>query len=122
MTIERTRGNTPRGRSQSSSYRDLTWTVATASDESLDLAGQTLQALGYLEENLIELGSDKTKIISAYVFIADINEKPVMDEVWNDWIGDNPENWPQRACLGVDLGGNWLIEITVTALRNELRV
>ena len=119
MLIERTRGDSPAGRSQSSSYKDLTWSVATASDESLDLTGQTAQALETLEQNLKELGSDKTKIISAYVFIADINDKPIMDKVWNEWIGDNPEHWPQRACLGVDLGGNWLIEITVTALRNE---
>lgn len=118
MFIERIRGNSPSGRSQSSSYKDLTWTVATAWDESLDLTGQTSQALETLEKSLIELGSDKTKIVSAYVFIADINDKPVMDEVWKDWIGDDPENWPKRACLGVDLGGNWLIEITVTAVRS----
>jgi enamine deaminase RidA (YjgF/YER057c/UK114 family) len=68
---------------------------------------------------LAELGSDKSRIISANVFIANIHDKPVRDEVWNEWIGSNPENWPQRACLGVDLGGNWLIEITVTALRDE---
>lgn len=115
--IERIRGNAPPGRSQSSSYDDLVWTVVTASDESLDLAGQTLQALDSLEKNLVELGSDKSKIISAYVFIADISDKPIMDKVWGNWIGDNPENWPQRACLGVDLGGHWLIEITVTAVR-----
>ena len=42
-----------------------------------------------------------------------------MDSVWNTWIGNNPENWPQRACLGVNLEGNYLIEITVVALRDE---
>lgn len=31
-------------------------------------------------------------------------------------LGDNPKHWPQRACLGVDLEGDTLIEITVTAL------
>jgi len=115
--IERLRGDSPPGRNQASSYKDFVWTVATATDESLDLVGQTSQALGTLERNLAELGSDKTKIVSAYVFIANINDKPIMDEVWSDWIGINPEHWPQRACLGVDLGGHWLIEITVTAVR-----
>ena len=104
-------------RSQSTGYKDLVWTVAAASDESLDLAGQTLQTLDILQANLIELGSDKTRIMSALVFIADIDDKPVMDEVWRDWIGTNPEHWPQRACVGVELGGNWLIEVTVTAVR-----
>lgn len=116
--IERMSGDSPYGRSQSSAYKDLVWTVSTASDEELDLSGQTTQALATLERNLIALGSAKSRIISANVFIADIGDKPLMDEVWNEWIGGDPAHWPQRACLGVDLGGNWLIEITVTALRS----
>ena len=115
--IERVRGDAPAGRNQSSAYRDLVWTVVTASDESLDLAGQTRQALEQLENNLLALGSDKTRMLSAQVFMADIADKPVLDGVWNDWIGEDPAHWPQRACVGVDLGGNWLIEVVVTACR-----
>lgn len=115
--IERIRGNAPFGRSQSSIYQDLVWTVSTAQDENLDLVDQTFETLICLESNLIELGSDKSRIISANVFIANINDKPIMDKVWNEWIGSNPEHWPQRACLGVNLGGNWLIEVTVTAAK-----
>ena len=114
--IERTRGAYP-GRNKSTAYKDLVWTVATASDESLDLAGQTAQTLTVIEGNLAELGSDKTRIVSAQVYISTMADKSGMDKVWRNWIGSNPENWPQRACLGVDLGGNWLIEITVTAVR-----
>ena len=115
--IERIRGSQSPGRSQSTSYKDLVWTVAAASDESLNLVGQTLQTLSTIEDNLIELGSDKTKIVSAQVYISNMDDKSVMDEVWREWIGSNPDYWPQRACLGVDLGGNWLIEVTVTAIR-----
>ena len=115
--IERMRGDSPIGRSQSSAYADLVWSVATASDESLDLTGQTAQALAVLDKNLQDLGSDKTRIVSAQLFIANIDDKPVMDRVWNEWIGSDPAHWPQRACLGVDLVGHWLIEITVTAVR-----
>ena len=114
--IERTEG-VAIGRNQSTAYKDLVWTVATASDESLDLTGQTLQTLTMLERNLVELGSDKTRIVSAQVFIANIDDKPVMDKVWNKWIGTDPENWPQRACLGVNLESQYLIEVTVTAVR-----
>ena len=115
--IERIQGSQSPGRSQSSAYKDLVWVVATATDENLDLTGQTAQTLNTLEENLIKLGADKTKIISAQVFISNIDDKPIMDEVWRNWIGSNSDNWPQRACVGVDLGGNWLIEIVVTAVR-----
>ena len=114
--IERIKGTCP-GRNASSAYKDLVWIVATASDEGLDLTGQTLQTLNAIESNLTELGSDKTRILSAQVFIANIADKPVMDAVWNKWIGSDPDNWPQRACLGVNLEGQYLIEVTVTAVR-----
>lgn len=114
--IERKRGNY-NGRNKSSAYKDLVWTVATSSDTSLGIKEQTKLTLDTIQNNLLELGSDKSKIVSAQVYIADMNAKPLMDSVWCDWFGDNPQNWPQRACLGVDLEGDVLIEITVTAVR-----
>ena len=79
---------------------------------------QTKLTLETIEANLIELGSDKAHIVSAQVYIANMDEKPLMDAVWCAWLGDNPEHWPQRACLGVDLEGDVLVEVTVTAVRN----
>ena len=119
--IERIRGVAAAGRSDSAAYKDLVWSVATASDKHLDLPGQTLQTLNKIESNLIELGSDKTKIVSAKVFLSNISDKPIMDEVWREWIGDDPDNWPQRACLGVSLDDQYLIEVTVTAVRTTAK-
>ncbi|GLR06577.1 RidA family protein [Vibrio hyugaensis] len=116
--IERKRG-IYQGRNKSSAYKDLVWTVATSYDTSLDIVGQTELTLQTIENNLIELGSDKTRIVSAQVYIADMKEKPKMDTAWCEWMGANPDHWPQRACLGVDLEGDVLIEITVTAVRTE---
>jgi len=106
------------GRSKSSAYKDLVWTVATASDLSVGIEQQTLLTLATIEDNLAELGSDKSRIVSAQVYIANMAEKPLMDTVWKNWLGDNPQHWPQRACLGVNLEGDVLIEVTVTAIRN----
>ena len=114
--IERKRG-VYNGRNKSSAYKDLVWTVATSSNTSLDIKGQTQLTLETIQKNLIELGSDKTKIVSAQVYIADMNSKQLMDLVWCEWFGNNPQDWPQRACLGVALEGDVLIEITVTAVR-----
>ncbi|MEE4744883.1 RidA family protein [Pseudomonas alliivorans] len=118
IEITRVRG-AYQGRNRSSAYRDLVWTVATATDTSQNIADQTRQALEIIEGNLKELGSDKQSIVSAQVYIARMADKPVMDEIWCDWIGANPQNWPQRACLGVALEGSVLIEITVTAVRKQ---
>lgn len=116
--IERKRG-IYQGRNKSSAYKDLVWTVATSSDTSLDISAQTRLTLQTIEDNLKELGSDKSRIMSAQVYIANMQHKPLMDQVWCEWMGDNPEHWPQRACLGVDLEGDVLIEVTVMAVRSE---
>ena len=114
--IERRRGIYT-GRNKVSAYKDLVWTVATAEDTSLPFEAQTQQTLDIIDGNLNELGSDKTRIVSAQVYIADIADKDRMEKIWNAWIGDDPEHWPQRACLGVALEGDVLIEVTVTAVR-----
>ncbi|ELB2162963.1 MULTISPECIES: RidA family protein [Vibrio harveyi group] len=114
--IERKRG-IYQGRNKSSAYKDLVWTVATSSDTTLDIVGQTKLTLETIERNLEELGSNKTQIVSAQVFIANMLDKPKMDNVWCEWLGENSEHWPQRACLGVTLEGDVLIEVTVTAVR-----
>lgn len=106
------------GRNKSSAYKDLVWTVATASDTSVGIEEQTKLTLDTIQTNLVELGSDKTRIVSAQVYIANMADKQLMDSVWKSWFGLNPEHWPQRACLGVNLEGDVLIEVTVTAVRS----
>ncbi|NRD72999.1 RidA family protein [Shewanella sp. VB17] len=105
------------GRNKSSAYKDLVWTVATSSDTSAGIEEQTRLTLATIEANLNELSSDKTRIVSAQVYIANMLDKPLMDSVWQAWLGVHPQHWPQRACLGVQLEGNVLIEVTVTAVR-----
>ena len=107
------------GRNKSSAYKDLVWTVATSPNTNLDITGQTRLTLEVIEQNLQELGSNKSKIVSAQVYIANMSEKEEMDKVWCEWLGKDPNHWPQRACLGVDLEGDVLIEITVTAVRSQ---
>ena len=72
--------------------------------------------LAQLDQNLADAGSDKSCILSATVYITDITQKTEMDSVWNPWIG--PDNWPQRACLGVALAEGDLVEITLVAAKS----
>lgn len=69
------------GRNKSSAYKDLVWTVAISADTSVGIAEQTKNTLHTIQENLLELGSDKTKIVSAQVYIANMRDKSVMDAV-----------------------------------------
>ena len=38
-----------------------------------------------------------------------------MDREWRSWLGDNPDHWPQRACIAVGLPPGTLVEIAVVA-------
>jgi enamine deaminase RidA (YjgF/YER057c/UK114 family) len=96
-------------------YRDLVWTVATYDDGSADVQEQTRRALEVIDKNLAEAGTDKTRLISAQVFLSNMTEKARFDEVWNAWMGPDPEHWPQRACVGAALAGHCLVEIIVVA-------
>lgn len=88
----------------------------TCDDESLDMAGQTREILAKIDKYLAEAGTDKTKLLSATIFVTDLNMKPEMDKVWKEWI--DPSLLPTRATVGVaDLGDTTLIEIVVTAYK-----
>ena len=57
-----------------------------AHDKSLSMAGQTEQVLKKIDNVLKKAGSDKSKILSAVVYLADTDLKDEMNEVWMSWI------------------------------------
>jgi enamine deaminase RidA (YjgF/YER057c/UK114 family) len=115
MNIQRVRGGAA-GRNQATAYGGLVWAVGSAQRTThLGLPEQLRETLEVLDRSLAALGSDKTRLLSAQVFLTDMAHKPAMDELWNEWLGPNPEHWPQRACLGTALTGTLLVEITVIA-------
>jgi len=113
MNIQRFPGSAA-GRSRAVAFGDLVFTVATAAGPT-SIQEQTRQVLERIDQNLADAGSDKSRLLSATVYLIDIASKAAMDEVWNEWIG--PENWPQRACVQVGLTPGALVEITVVAAR-----
>ena len=116
MTIERWRGSAT-GRNRAVRHGSVVYTVATA--PGADIRAQTRAALAAIDANLADAGSDKTRLLSVQIFLAEISQKAAMDEVWNDWIGANWKNWPQRACVGASLAGDTLVEIVVTAAARQ---
>ncbi len=114
MTIKRYPGKAV-GRSESVEHKGLIYTAVIALDLSGDLRSQTEQALAQLDNNLAEAGTDKTRLISATIYITEIEKKPIVNEIWEPWIG--PDHWPQRACVEVKLEGDTLIEIVALAAK-----
>jgi len=92
----------------------LVYAVATDPVCADGIVEQTRNTLKELDRVLSEAGSGKTGLIQATVYLSDISNKPDMDAVWCEWIGPQ-ENWPQRACVGVELAAGDLVEVVVTA-------
>jgi len=103
------------GRSSGVVYGPMGWAVATSETESDDVQIQTASALSKLDRVLGEMGTDKTRLLSATVYLTDITRKQEMDQAWCDWIGSDPQHWPQRACVEAGLHRSDLVEIVVLA-------
>ena len=112
MTIDRWQGSA-KGRNRAVRHNGIVYTVATAA--GADIQAQTRATLDAIDQNLADAGSDKSRLISVQIFLADMSQKAGMDSVWNDWVGPDWQNWPQRACVGAPLAGDTLVEIVVTA-------
>jgi enamine deaminase RidA (YjgF/YER057c/UK114 family) len=83
-------------------------------DASLDIAGQTKDVLRQVDFWLEKCGSDKTRILMCQIFLKNITDIAVMNEVWDAWVAAG--NAPPRATVQAALANpDWLIEIVITA-------
>ena len=111
--IKRFAGLTPT-RSRAVTHASLVFTVAVTPDPAPPgIYEQTRNALKRIDESLAMSGSDKSRILQAIVYIADIARKDEMNRAWDEWV--DKANPPMRACLGVALEPPHLVEIVVTA-------
>lgn len=87
--------------------------VSFVADKVKSMYEQSRQALASIDATLKEAGSDKSRILSAIVYIADMAQKPEMNRAWDAWA--DRSHPPMRACIGATLEGDTLVEIVVTA-------
>ena len=88
----------------------------TADDTSQDVKGQTAQILAKIDKLLAEAGTDKSKVLSANIWLTDIKTWSQMNEVWDKWV--SPGNTPARATVEAKLAVPGLsVEIMVTAAK-----
>lgn len=83
-------------------------------EECPPIEAQTAEVLARIDELLTEAGTDRSKLLTAQIWLADVAEFELMNAVWERWI--DSENPPARATCGVTLGHpNVRVEITVSA-------
>lgn len=83
-------------------------------DDSLDITGQTEQVLAIIDGLLQKAGTNKSRILMAQIFVANMAEFPGMNKAWDAWVADG--NAPPRATIESRLANpNFKVEIVVTA-------
>ena len=85
-----------------------------AADATLDAQGQTADVLRQIDALLARAGTDKSRILMAQIFLADIADFPAMNAAWDAWVAAGSA--PPRATVEAKLAKpEWKVEIVVKA-------
>lgn len=95
--------------------------VYLAGQVALDWPGtsvveQTREVVQRIDTLLKEAGTDKSRLLTAVVWLTDISTFDEMNSVWDAWV--SPGNTPARACVEATLAGpkgHYSVEVMVTA-------
>ncbi|WP_440906303.1 RidA family protein [Catenovulum sp. SX2] len=83
-------------------------------DANQGIKEQTASMLEKVDDLLLQAGSDRKHILSATIYIKDMQYFKEMNEVWDNWV---PEGYaPARACVEAKMARDvLLVEISVVA-------
>ena len=77
---------------------------------------QTQDVLSIIDRHLAKAGSDKSKLLSATIYITDMKTFAEMNAVWDGWVSAG--NTPARATVEARLAApQYNVEIMVTAAK-----
>ena len=80
-----------------------------------DAEAQTVDVLKQIDALLADLGSDKSKILEATIYLTHLANYDALNRAWDAWVPAG--HAPARACVKADIANpNWLVEIKLTAL------
>lgn len=85
-----------------------------ASDTSLDAGGQMVQVLAAIDRLLQAAGSDKTRIVSATLWLLNIDDYASVNVAWDAWVPAG--HAPARACVEARLAApGYRVEVGIVA-------
>jgi enamine deaminase RidA (YjgF/YER057c/UK114 family) len=113
MTI--TRIESGKRMSQAVVHNGIVYLAGQVGNPGEDVTAQTRTVLAEIDRLLAAAGTDKTKLITAQIWLADIATGfAAMNAVWDEWVA--PGNTPARYTGEAKLAGpEYLVEIIVTA-------
>ncbi|RMF33843.1 MAG: RidA family protein [Alphaproteobacteria bacterium] len=116
MTIERLHAG--KRMSQVVIHGDTIYLAGQVGRPETDVATQTSDCLDNIDRLLAEAGSDKSHILQAVIWLADMADFDAMNTVWDAWVREG--HAPARACGEARLAApEYRVEIIVTAARKR---
>lgn len=83
--------------------------------KGLEVAKQAAEILATIDVLLAEVGSDKSRLVTAQVWLTDMGTFDEFNSIWDAWV--HPDGKPARACVEAKLADPALtVEVMVTAL------
>lgn len=100
--------------SEAVSYNGIIWLAGQVGTAGDDVTAQTKTCLAEVDRILAAAGTDKTRILSVQIWLADIADFPKMNAVWDTWVpaGHTPARATGEAKLATK---DYLVEVIVTA-------
>ena len=87
-----------------------------ANDLRQDITGQMREVLNIIDALLVQANSDKSRILMAQVYLADLADYAGMNTVWDAWLADIKGSAPPRATVQAKLANaNYRVEVVITA-------
>jgi enamine deaminase RidA (YjgF/YER057c/UK114 family) len=85
-----------------------------ADDKSGDIVAQTREVLAKVDALFAEAGTDKSRALTAQIWLADMADFNGLNSVWDAWVV--PGQTPTRCCGKVELADPaFRVEIVMTA-------
>jgi enamine deaminase RidA (YjgF/YER057c/UK114 family) len=95
-------------------HNGIVSTCGVTAEPGGDVKVQTTKVLASIDGLLAKAGTDKSKLLTAYVWLADMQDFEEHNSIWNEWV--DRQNPPVRFCVQSALWRpNILVEIMVTA-------
>ena len=88
-------------------------------DATQGIEHQTQTMLDKVDQLLVDAGSDKQHMLSATIYIKDMQDFAAMNTIWDNWVPEN--HAPARACVQASMARpELLVEISVVAAQINL--
>ena len=114
MNDDITRIGTGARMSEGVSYNGILWVAGQVGNLGDTVAEQTRTCLAEVDRILAAAGTDKTRILSAQIWLADMADFAQMNAVWDTWVPQG--HTPARATGEAKLAApGYLVEVIVTA-------